>query len=63
MPVPVSPTIRPAVAGDVPGLSALAGRTFPLACPPGLPASAVEEFIAENLGEESFHGYLTDPGY
>lgn len=52
--------IRPALPTDVPGLVDLAARTFPLACPPGLSRSAVEDFVRRNLDEAAFRGYLGD---
>lgn len=55
------PRIRPALAGDVPALAALAALTFPLACPPHTTDAAKAAFIAANLDETSFAGYLEDP--
>ena len=54
-------TIRPALATDVDGLSALAALTFPLACPRDLPRASVEAFVRDSLGPASFRGYLEDP--
>ncbi|KAF0970811.1 MULTISPECIES: GNAT family N-acetyltransferase [Gordonia] len=39
----------------------VAGATFPLACPPHAAAEDIAEFIATNLGEKNFRGYITDP--
>lgn len=66
-----SPSIREATAADIPALAALAGRTFPLACPPELGERHVAAFIAEHLSEERFAAhlvaghrvYLTGGGY
>ena len=55
--------IRSAAPADAAALSDLAGRTFPLACPPELPREAIDAFIAENLSTEAFDAYLGDPGY
>lgn len=52
--------IRVALPADVPGLVDLAARTFPLACPPELSRSAVEEFVRRHLDELAFHRYLGD---
>lgn len=54
-------TVRQAHAGDAMALAALAAVTFPLACPPDTTQEAMASFIKENLGEQSFAGYLTDP--
>lgn len=48
---------------DLDALSALAARTFPLACPPGLDAEVVGAFIAEHLSPEAFRRYLHTPGH
>ena len=55
--------VRPAVDDDVTALADIAARTFPLACPPELPRSAVEEFIADHLDETAFRGYLGADGH
>ncbi|MEO9328618.1 GNAT family N-acetyltransferase [Gordonia aurantiaca] len=39
----------------------VAGATFPLACPPHSNPADIAEFIATNLGEKNFRGYITDP--
>lgn len=54
-------TIRVAGLADAGDLGRLAEVTFPLACPPGVPPSDIEKFLAENLSERSFQEYLTDP--
>src|SRR5690625_3352268 len=53
--------VRPARQDDAAGLAELAAVTFPLACPPALPAEAVAEFVATQLDEASFTRYLDDP--
>ncbi|SDU34683.1 GNAT family N-acetyltransferase [Gordonia westfalica] len=59
---------HPAVAVELvtdPDLAAavaeVAGATFPLACPPHTAASDIAEFVATNLGEKNFRGYIADP--
>ncbi|CAN5378703.1 GNAT family N-acetyltransferase [soil metagenome] len=54
-------SIRQATAGDAPALAAVAAETFPLACPPHTKPEAIAAFIAANLSETSFDGYLADP--
>lgn len=54
---------RRALPHDARDLADLAGRTFPLACPPHLGRDAVEGFIRENLGEGSFRAHLADPAH
>lgn len=53
--------IRTAEPHDAAALAELAGLTFPLACPPTLPADAIAEFVATQLDEASFRRYLADP--
>lgn len=53
-------TIRKALSTDAAALAALAAETFALACPPGTAPEAIREFIAANLSEERFAGYLGD---
>ena len=55
--------IRPARPADLASLAELAARTFPLACPPDLERSAIDEFVRLNLSEASFRKYLTAPGH
>ncbi len=50
-----------ATRADVPELSALAARTFPLACPPSSTSDNVAAFIAANLSTDRFAAYLADP--
>lgn len=52
--------VRPATTADVPALADLAARTFPLACPPGMPQVDMDAFIAEHLSPERFDRYLAD---
>lgn len=52
--------IRRAEAGEGAQLHELAAATFGLACPPGTPAADIVEFIATQLSEERFEGYLAD---
>ncbi|MBM9468145.1 GNAT family N-acetyltransferase [Nakamurella leprariae] len=54
-------TVRPATAADAAALHTLAALTFPLACPPHTTDEATAAFIAGNLSETSFTGYLADP--
>lgn len=53
--------IRSAQIGDADALSAIAARTFPDACPSELCQEAIEAFVAAELSEKSFAGYLCDP--
>lgn len=55
--------IRTATIDDLDELTALAARTFPLACPPGMPAADIEGFMAANLSRSNFETYLVDPGH
>jgi len=52
--------IRRAEPRDARSLAAVAAVTFPLACPPHTTDEAKAAFIAENLSENSFDGYLAD---
>lgn len=53
--------VTPATAADIPEVATVAAATFPLACPPSVTPDNVAAFIAENLSEERFGEYLTDP--
>lgn len=53
--------IRRAGPDDAALLARVAAETFPLACPPHTLPESIAAFIAENLSEESFEGYLADP--
>lgn len=52
--------IRPATPDDAALLHHVAAETFPLACPPHTTADAIADFIARNLSERAFTGYLAD---
>ena len=52
---------RLATSGDAEALARVAAETFPLACPAGLAAKDIDDFIAANLSEARFQGYLADP--
>ncbi len=52
--------IRRPQARDAAALSVVAAATFPLACPPHTSDEAKAAFIAANLSEASFAGYLDD---
>lgn len=54
-------TIRRGVPDDDAAISALAGATFPLACPPHTPPADIAEHIATELTPQRFrHQLLTD---
>jgi ribosomal protein S18 acetylase RimI-like enzyme len=53
--------VTAAAAADLPELADVAAETFPLACPPSVTHQNSAAFIAENLTQEHFAGYLTDP--
>jgi GNAT superfamily N-acetyltransferase len=53
-------TVRRAEASDAAALAAVAAVTFPLACPPHTTDEAKAAFIAGNLTEAHFAGYLAD---
>lgn len=55
--------VTPARADQIGPIARLAALTFPLACPPDLPAAAVRGFIADQLTEDRFAHYLSEPGY
>ena len=54
-------SIRRAGPDDAARLATVAAETFPLACPPHTKPEAIAAFIAANLSETSFDGYLADP--
>jgi len=54
--------IRRADASDAGGLSRLAAATFPLACPPDIALSDLDDFIGDNLSPASFTHMLQDSG-
>lgn len=53
--------VYPATADSADELAAVAARTFPLACPPSVPADSVAAFIGAHLGAARFARYLADP--
>ncbi|WP_309616121.1 GNAT family N-acetyltransferase [Salinibacterium sp.] len=53
--------VRRAVRDDAALLHRVAAETFPLACPTGTLPESIIAFVAENLSERSFEGYLADP--
>jgi ribosomal protein S18 acetylase RimI-like enzyme len=57
----MSVTVRFASPQDAALLHDLAAATFALACPPGTTAESIVEFVASQLSEERFAGYLADP--
>lgn len=54
--------VATATAADLGELADVAGRTFPLACPPSATPENIAAFIDENLSAARFADYLTDPG-
>jgi len=53
--------IRSARADDAAALADLAARTFPRACPPGLPVADQKEFIATQLTTKLFQQRIANP--
>ena len=60
---PLTPAVHLATTESVAAdeLAALAGRTFPLACPPWTTPENIASFIDTNLSATRFAEYLTDP--
>ena len=56
----MSVTVRSAASSDAALLHSLAAATFGLACPPGTPQSAIDDFVAQQLSEARFTEYLAD---
>lgn len=54
-------SVREATPDDAAVLHEVAAATFGLACPPHTTEEAIADFIATNLSETSFAGYLADP--
>ena len=54
-------TVRQASPADAAAIAEVAARTFALACPPSTAPTAIAAFIATNLSEAAFAGYLGDP--
>lgn len=52
--------IHRATAADAAALHEVAAATFALACPPHTTQASIDEFIAANLSETRFAGYLAD---
>lgn len=52
--------IRRATVQDAAPLHEVAAATFRLACPPHTTQASIDDFVARNLSETSFAGYLTD---
>ena len=50
-----------AVVADVSELADVAAQTFPLACPASVSSDNIAAFIDENLSEQRFRDYLSDP--
>lgn len=59
----MTPRLQDASEADIEAVAALAARTFPLACPPGLAATAVEAFIAEHLSPDALRTHLSTAGH
>ncbi|MEH6818499.1 MAG: GNAT family N-acetyltransferase [Dietzia psychralcaliphila] len=55
--------VEPAVVSELDSIADLAARTFPLACPPGLPREAVDSFIAQHLSPVALGSHLDTPGH
>ncbi|MCS5716882.1 GNAT family N-acetyltransferase [Herbiconiux sp. CPCC 205763] len=53
--------VRTARLEDAGIVSAVAAETFEMACPPSTAPAAIAAFIAENLSDARFAGYLSDP--
>jgi tRNA (guanine37-N1)-methyltransferase len=53
-------TVRRAKGPDAERLADVAALTFALACPPGLPQTDIDAFVAAHLSTERFRGYLKD---
>ena len=53
--------VAAAVEAELAELAGVAARTFPLACPPSVTPDNIVAFIDENLSENRFRDYLTDP--
>lgn len=53
-------TVVDATSADLAELADVAARTFPLACPPSVPAADITAFIGAHLCRERFADYLAD---
>lgn len=54
--------IRAAEKADAAALALLAARTFPLACPPGVPAADIVGHVDQELSAAKFTEHLAEPG-
>ncbi len=52
--------IRLAATDDLAALVELAARTFPLACPPQMPAEDMTAFVAQHLAAKNFEAFFAD---
>lgn len=57
----MTPAVTTATTADLAELADVAAETFPLACPESVSPENVAAFIAENLTQAHFAGYLADP--
>lgn len=57
----MSVTVAAATGADIADLADLAARTFPLACPPDLPATAITAFVEQELSADALAAHLADP--
>lgn len=53
--------VDPASPEDLDAVAELAARTFPDACPPDLPAEAIDDFVARHLSPAAFREHLRAP--
>lgn len=53
--------VHPGTGADLAELAEVAGRTFPLACPPSVSAEDIAAFIDDTLSADRFRDYLADP--
>ncbi len=60
---PLTPAVQIATTDsvDTEELASVAARTFPLACPPSIPADDIVSFIDTHLSATRFAKYLADP--
>ncbi|YAL83365.1 GNAT family N-acetyltransferase [Dermacoccaceae bacterium W4C1] len=56
-----NPSVRLATPEDAVHLAELAARTFPMACPPELPAAHIQEFVRAELNADRFAAHLRSP--
>jgi ribosomal protein S18 acetylase RimI-like enzyme len=54
--------VRAATPADAAAVAEVAAATFVLACPPHMPAEAVDAFVEEHLTPARFEEYVADPG-